>query len=300
MEIAVLGSVNMDLVCEVPRFPRPGETLRGRSFARYPGGKGANQAVAAARLGAEVSFFGKVGDDPFGDELLLSLKENNVNVEAVEKERNVPSGIASIWVTETGDNAIVIVSGANGQVNETYVDRVLTRLAAAKVLLLQLEIPLATVAYLLRRLPVKTPLVILDPAPAQDLSSLPLERVDIITPNRGELHALTGEEDLEKAAQELLARGVGNVVCKAGAEGAYLFNKNGRRHFPAFPVKVVDSTAAGDAFNGALAAALTEGFSLEESLRWANAAGALACTRPGAQPSLPSREELEQFLAEHS
>jgi len=299
MVIAVLGSINMDFVCEVPRFPQHGETLRGLSFARYPGGKGANQAVAAARLGAQVFFYGKVGDDFFGRELLQSLTENGVSVETVEREGNTSSGIALIWVAENGKNAIVYVPGANALVNTAYIDRMLSRLVAAKVLLLQLEIPLETIAYVLRYLPTKNPFVILDPAPAQDISSLSLERVDIITPNRGELTALTGEEDVKKAGRRLLDLGVGLVICKAGAEGAYLITRESFRHFPAFPVNPVDTTAAGDAFNGALAVALAEGRSLEEAIIWANAAGALATTRKGAQPSLPYRKELEAFLKQH-
>jgi len=286
----------MDFVFEVPRFPQQGETLQGFTFARYPGGKGANQAVAAARLGAQVSFYGKVGDDFFGQELLQSLRGNGVNVNAVEQVKGTSSGIASIWVTENGENAIVYVPGANALVDTAYVDRVFSQLAAAKVLLLQFEIPLGTLAYLLRRLPPKSPIVILDPAPAQDISGLPVERVDIITPNRSELTTLTGVEELEKAAYQLLGLGVGKVICKAGAEGAYLFEKNGFHHFPAFPIDPVDTTAAGDAFNGALAVALAEGRSLEEAIVWANAAGALAASRPGAQPSLPTRQEVEALL----
>jgi len=253
--------------------------------------------VAAARLGAQASFYGKVGDDLFGNELLQSLKENGVNVEAVERERDTPSGIASIWVTEKGENAIVYVPGANASVAPPYVDRMLHKLAAAKVLLLQLEIPLETIAHLLRGLPPKAPLVILDPAPAQDISSLPVERVDIITPNRGELSALTGEEDLKAAAHRLLALGAGQVICKADVEGAYLIGNDNFRHFPAFEVDPVDTTACGDAFNGALAVALAEGKEIEEAVRFANAAGALAATRRGAQPSLPTRQEVEALLA---
>ena len=296
MDIAVLGSINTDLVCGVPHFPRVGETVLSREFARYSGGKGGNQAVAAARLGAQVSFYGKVGDDLFSQELLGSLRENRVNVEAVGQDQNAPSGIASIWVTETGENAIVYVPGANALVDTAYVDQVLPELTAAKVLLLQFEIPLKTIAYLLRGLPSKSPLVILDPAPAKDISSFPLERVDIITPNRGELAALTGEEEVAKAARKLLSFGVGQVICKAGAKGAYLIAANNFRHFPAFLVNPVDTTAAGDAFNGALAVALAEGRSLEEAVRFANAAGALAATRRGAQPSLPTRQEVEALL----
>ncbi|WP_299029181.1 ribokinase [uncultured Thermanaerothrix sp.] len=295
---SVLGSVNMDFVVEVERLPSPGETMPGLSFARYPGGKGANQAVAAARLGARVSFFGKVGGDTFGEELLRTLHENKVNVEAVEREPSSPSGIAFISVAQGGENTIIYVPGANAHVNPSYVDRVLAKLLAAEILLLQLEIPLPTIAYLLKRLPRDRPVVILDPAPAlpQKGFNLPLTRVDIITPNRGELFALTGEKDVERAGKALLSRGVGRVICKAGKEGAFLIEGSSFRHFPGFCVDPVDTTAAGDAFNGGLAVALAEGKPLEEAIIWANAAGALATTRKGAQPSLPQRKEVEALL----
>jgi ribokinase len=286
----------MDLVTEVPHLPQPGETVLGHRFGRYPGGKGANQAVAIARLGSQVSFYGKVGMDPFGEDLLSGLAKNGIDINAVERERSAFSGIASIWVNDGGENAIAYAPGANALVDSAYVDRILPAIACAKVLLLQLEVPLVTIDHLLRRLPARRPLVILDPAPAQDLSSLFLERVDILTPNKGELIVLTEEESLEEGAQKLLKRGVGRVICKDGSDGAVLVEVDRYLRFPAFTVSPVDTTGAGDAFNGALAAALSEGLPVEAAMRWGAAAGALATTNRGAQPSLPTRQAVEDLL----
>ncbi len=295
--IAVFGSVNMDFVTRMERFPEPGETVIAQGFARFPGGKGANQAVAAARMGGQVSFYGKVGADVFGDELLSSLRDNGVHIEWVVREENTPSGTASIWVAGDGENAIAYTPGANALVDARYIDRVITALSSAKVLLLQLEVPSASIAYLLRILPTERPLVILNPAPAQNFDGLSLERVDIITPNRGELITLTDETGIEKSAEKLLAAGVKTVICTDGEEGAYLFDKAHTQHFRPFPVDPVDTTAAGDAFNGALAAVLAEDQPIETAVEWANAAGALATTRRGAQPSLPSLAEVKELLA---
>jgi len=296
--IVVLGSANIDVVTEVSRIPRPGETVAGKSMRHYLGGKGANQAVAAARLGASVSFFGKVGRDPFGERLLEGLRADGVDVTAVESMDEEATGTASIWVEESGENAIACVPGANGAVDADYVDRIFRRVAAADVLLLQLEIPLDTVVYLLGRLPRGRPLVILDPSPAQDLSRLPLHRVDVVTPNRTELLTLTQMDDMESAAGALLRAGVGAIVCKAGGDGAFWFGET-MSHIPAVPVGVVDTTAAGDAFNGALACAITER-SMLDAIRWANAAGALATTKAGAQPSLPCRPDVDRLYRGHA
>lgn len=295
--IAVVGSINMDLVVEVPRIPRPGETIHGRRVSRYPGGKGANQAVAAARLRVETALFGKLGRDMFGDELLRSLEENGVDVSAVKFEDDVASGLATIWVSDDGENAIALAPGANALVDGAYVDRILDHVANADVLLLQLEIPLEAIRHLLHRLPKERPLVILDPAPASDLSSLLLWRIDILTPNKGELEAITGCDDIEQGAHQLLSRGIGNVICTAGEEGAYWISPEGASSFPAPLVTPIDTTAAGDAFNGALAWALLTK-PINEAIPWANAAAALATTRKGAQPSLPTLDELKAFLDE--
>ena len=298
--VAVVGSINTDLVIEVPRMPAPGETLVGRRVMFYPGGKGANQAVAAAKLGADVSLFGKVGDDPFGERLREGLRESGVGVRGVETERGIPSGLASIWVDEAGDNAIALAAGANGRVDCRFIERHLDRIAGADVLLVQLEIPIESVGLLLRKLPSARPLVILDPAPARDLSGLPLSRIDTITPNESELAIVGGGEDVEAGAQRLLDAGAASVVCTLGPAGAVRFSVEGPpQRFSAPEVRVVDTTAAGDAFNGALAWALPTQ-SVEDAIRFAVAAGALATTERGAQPSLPRRDEVDALLSAHA
>jgi len=295
--IAVLGSANMDVVTEVPRIPSPGETVLGKTARRFPGGKGANQAVAAARLGETVAFFGKVGADAFGEELLAELRDAGVNITAVEQTEDHPTGLASILVDDAGENAIAIVPGANAAIDIDYVHRHLDSLCAADVLLLQFEIPMFTIAYLLKHLPPKHPLVIVDPAPAQDISSLLLERIDYLTPNRSELFTLAQKDNISAAAQHLLVQGVHAVICKHGKDGAYLITSEGTSHFPAPEIQAVDTTAAGDAFNGALAGAIMH-LPIDQAIQWANLVGALSTTNSGAQPSLPTRSEVDAFKHE--
>ena len=278
-------------------MPSPGETIAGRDAAFYPGGKGANQAVAAARLGADVTLYGKVGDDPFGERLLAGLRESGVDVGSVETEAETSSGLASIWVDGNGDNAIALAAGANGRVDARYIKRHCDRIAEADVLLLQLEIPIETIAFLLSRLPETRPLVILDPAPAQDLGSLPLARIGVLTPNEHELRILSRSDKIEAGAKRLLETGIESVVCTLGSNGAVRFSSDGStRRFAAPTVHAVDTTAAGDAFSGALAWAL---FSrpLDEAIPFAIAAGALATTVRGAQPSLPRRGNVLRLLS---
>jgi ribokinase len=294
--IAVLGSANVDMVTEVPRIPRPGETVLARAFEQYSGGKGANQAVAAARLGEHVAFFGNVGRDSFGDEILSRLRTDGIDVSGVEQVEGTSTGLASIWVDAQGENAIAYTPGANAAVDAAYVDRVFDRIVSADVILLQFEIPMDAIAYLLRKLPSDRPTVIIDPAPAQDISCLPLHRIDVLTPNETELFALTHERDIPAAARRLLDRGVRAVVCKAGGQGAFWVSTVSL-HVAAPVVHPVDTTAAGDAFNGALAGVIGT-HKTEQALQWANAVGALTTTRRGAQPSLPTRQAVCAFLKE--
>ena len=299
--VVVFGSINMDLVARTPRFARAGETLIGSGFSTVPGGKGANQAVACARLGASVRMVGRVGFGSFGDTLLEGLRSQGVNVEAVVRMPG-SSGVAVIEVEDSGENHIVVIPGANAAVGAEDLERLGAALEGAAVLLLQLEVPLASVLGAARLARAHGVPVMLDPAPAQDLPPELYALCDLITPNASEAASLVGfaledEVDIFKAGRELLSKGVREVLIKRGALGVTWMNAAGTRSLPAFKVQAVDTVAAGDAFNGGLAAALAQGFPLEQALRWGLAAGALSVTKPGAQSSLPSRTELLDLLA---
>ncbi|MBC7343871.1 MAG: ribokinase [Clostridia bacterium] len=297
--IAILGSANIDFVFRIKRFPRLGETMPAEDHVRVFGGKGANQAVACARLGAETFFMGSVGDDAFGEDLLNSLKQNGVQIEYVQRLKNVYSGTTVIFVDSEGNNSILYYPGANNYIDTTYIDFMLPHIIAASVLLVQFEIPLNVIAYLLERLPPNRPVVIVDPSPINDLRVLPTERIDLLTPNHIELTSLTGCSDIMAGSKQLLDLGVKQVICKVGEHGAWVISRKEIKHFPAFRVRVVDTTAAGDAFNAGLAVALEKGLTFDQAMILANAAGALACTKLGAQPSLPYWHELETFLRDH-
>ena len=296
--IVVIGSINTDFVCRARRIPRPGETVLGSDLATIPGGKGANQAVAMARLGGRVHMVGRVGDDDFGRRLLQGLSENDVDTRHVSITPGVASGSAVIVVDARGENAIVVSPGANARLAPADVDAAMPLLRSAAVVLLQLEIPLPTVRYALqlcRRLGVPT---ILDPAPvpARGLPNA-LYRVDVLTPNQPEAARLAGQSG-EQAARKLIARGAATAVLKLGARGAMAVGRDGKAVSARPPrVRVVDSTAAGDAFTGALAVAMSEGMPMREALRFANAAGALCCTKAGAQPALPYRQDVERLIS---
>lgn len=301
-KIVVVGSLNMDLVVRTPRIPKPGETIIGHDWRMVPGGKGANQAVAAARLGAQVAMVGRVGSDAFAPPLLANLAANRVDHTGVAQDADAATGVALIEVDDAGQNSIVVVSGANAQLRPADVEAAAAAIAAAQVLLLQLESPLDTVLSAAQLACTQGVTVILNPAPAQALPAELLQAVDVLIPNESETSLLTGLPvdslpEAATAAQALLAKGVSTVVLTLGARGALLAQAQGQAYFPAFPVTPVDTTAAGDAFVGGLAVALAEGRPLAEAVRWGNAAGALATTRLGAQPSLPDRPAVLALLA---
>ncbi len=305
--LTVLGSINMDLVVYADRLPVSGETLLGNSFQSFPGGKGANQAVAAARMGARVTMLGRVGEDAFGDQLLVNLRANGVDAGRVKRSR-VASGVALITVDRQGRNTIVVAPGANGEVLPADLDDWQAALTGADSLLMQLEIPLETVLEAARRVKTAGAAVILNPSPARALPEELLRLVDVLVMNEHETALISGMEattrdQIERASQALLEQGVGWVVVTLGEAGALAIGRDGTFYSPGFAVGVVDTVAAGDAFTGALAATLAERgmirpvpTSAADLLRIANAAGALAVTVRGAQPSLPTRAEVDDFL----
>jgi ribokinase len=301
-DVVVLGSINMDLVVEAPRLPLAGETLRGTRFTISPGGKGANQAVAAARQGASVRMIGSVGDDDFGRRLTEALAEEGIDAARVGTDPGAPTGVASIVVTGSGENHIVTVGGANHRVGTRELHLLDEVLPDASMLLVQLEIGAAVVAAAVRRARARGVAVLLDPAPVAALPEEIYGDVDWITPNAHETEALTGvapltRGDAQRAGEILRGRGVDHVAITLGAEGCFYTGTEGSFAVAAPRVAVVDTTAVGDAFAGALAAALDGGEDVGSSLERACCAGALAATRRGAQPSLPAAAEVEALLA---
>jgi ribokinase len=303
--IIVFGSINMDLVTKTPRLPVAGETLTGYEFFTAGGGKGANQAVAAARLGISTQMVGRLGNDDFGRQLLRHLQAAGVQTDGVLVDETTSSGVAVITVDDAGENNIIIIAGANGRLNETDVERLRSRLPGAAALLMQLEIPMATVQLAAQAAHSAGVPVILDPAPAQDIPDELYPLIDIITPNQLEASQLVGfpvdgQEAAYQASAELQQRGVSTVIVKLGDRGVFCATAEETFFVPAFSIQAVDTVAAGDAFNGALAVALAEGRLLREAVVWGAAAGALSATKAGAQPSLPERETFEAFLKQRS
>jgi ribokinase len=299
--IVVVGSSNTDMVIRVPRIPRPGETILGGTFSMAPGGKGANQAVSAARAGGRVTFIARVGDDIFGRQALLNFKADGIDTRFVSSEASAPSGVALINVADDGENAISVASGANARLTPEDIGRAAAAFDGADIVLNQLEIPIPAVRAALGMAKKRGIPVILNPAPACPLGDEILGLVSILTPNESEAEILTGikiasEQAARRAAAALRARGPGLVVITLAEKGCYAAADEFEGAVPAFPVRPVDTTAAGDVFNGALAVALAEQRPLPAALRFASAAAALSVMKFGAQPSAPTRAEIEVFL----
>ncbi|HHT72377.1 MAG TPA: ribokinase [Firmicutes bacterium] len=303
VKIVVVGSLNVDLVVRTPRVPQDGETIVGKEFSRFFGGKGANQAVAACKQGAHTVMAGRVGDDLFGQDQVRSLAEQGISTEGIIIDKEHPTGIASIILDERGSNRIIVVPGANGAYTPEDVENIRPLIEEADALVVQLETPLDAVARALKVGWELGKLTVLNPAPAAELPAELFRHVSVITPNETEAALLTGVEvsdvdSARQAAEILRGKGVGQVIITLGARGVYGLSSQGEFHIPAHKVEVVDTVAAGDTFTGALAVMLGEGKSLEEAAQYANAAAAIAVTRPGAQPSVPTRAEVLAFLKE--
>jgi ribokinase len=300
--VTVVGSFNTDLVGVTPRMPVKGETIIGGPFLTGPGGKGANQAVAAARLGADVTMVVMLGTDNFGDLAQSNLVKEGIRSDFVLRTDETHTGAALIFVDAEGENMIVVAAGANELLTPEDVDRARQAVLEADVLLVELEVPMETVERAIRVAHEAGVRVLLNPAPGQPLSAEMLSMVDVLTPNETETQIITdmpvrNPQEAEAAAQQLLAQGVGIAVITLGAQGALIVTPTDTRHVPGQQVEVVDTTGAGDAFNGALAVALAEGKELVEAVAFSNAAAALQVTRFGTAPAMPYRDEVEELLA---
>lgn len=302
-KITVIGSSNTDLVAKAPKLPAPGETVLGSEFIIAPGGKGANQAVAIARLGGDVTFVAKLGTDDFGDQALENFKRDGIGTDFVFRDRESPSGVALIFVDDGGENMIVAAQGANARLSPGDIDEARDAIESADMAVLQLETPLETVEHAVAIAAENGVPVVLNPAPGRKLKPGLIGKIDCLTPNETEAEILTGitvtdDGTARKAGAKLLGLGAGSVVVTMGKRGAMLITFDENSLIPAAVVDAVDATAAGDAFTGGLAYALANGRELRSAVKFANAVAALAVTKMGAQPSMPTRDELEQFLAD--
>ncbi len=303
-KLVVLGSVNADHVLKVPSFPRPGETLHGSGYQVIPGGKGANQVVAAVRLGADTAFIASVGDDAFGREMQESFVQQGIDSSAVMTEQETPTGIAMIQVADTGENSICISAEANDNLDAARITPHLGLIEKADYLLMQLETPIDGVELAAKIANESNTKVVLNPAPARELSDDLLSRVDIITPNETEAELLTGvtvfDEPSARLASDILhAKGIATVMITLGSKGVWLSRKKEQGEvIPGFKVDVTDTTAAGDTFNGALVTGLLEEMPLDAAIVFAHAAAAISVTRFGAQTSIPNRQEVEEFISQ--
>jgi ribokinase len=303
-QLTVLGSVNADHVIKVDHFPRPGETLHGQSYAVIAGGKGANQAVAAARLGANVHFIASVGDDDFGNNIRKAFAKDGINVDSVMVEEDTPTGIAMIQVAANGENSICISAEANALLTPQRIMPHISKIESADMLLLQLEVPLESIEFAAALAHQSGTTVVLNPAPARVLSDQLLALVDIITPNETEAEVLTGiavsdNESAQLAANALHKKGINTVLITLGSKGVWLSQSGEGKQIAGYKVNAVDTTAAGDTFNGALLTALLEDKSLDDAIIFAHAAAALTVMSAGAQSSIPYRKQVVEFLAKY-
>lgn len=295
--ILVIGSLNMDIVIALSHLPQPGETIIGEGKTEHPGGKGANQAYAAAKLGGKTAMIGRAGSDGYGQALISSLKSAGADTSGIIVQQGTDTGLAFIYVDRDGENTIVIASGANAMLTPDDIRSMERLMDGCDIVLLQLEIPFETVTYAIETAKRKGKNVVLNPAPARGGLEHLFRMIDILTPNEGELAALTGMsadtiEDVERAANSLIEQGVNTVIVTLGEKGALLVQSGISKHFPAKKVKAVDTTAAGDAFSAAVCVALSEGRSIEDAIEFANAVSGIVVTRRGAQPSIPARHEI--------
>jgi ribokinase len=289
-DIVVVGSINADLVFEADKRPNPGETLIGKDFKTVPGGKGANQAIAASRLGAKVAMMGCLGEDQNGIFLEENLKVNNVETKFIKKVKGVPSGVAGITLAE-GDNSIIVVPGANYEVDKTYIDKNIEVIKSAKIVLLQLEIPIEVVEYVIDICSKNRVKTILNPAPIQTLKEDTLEKLDYLTPNEHEFDILYGS----KREEEMLKKHKNKLIITKGSEGVSFSDGDKVINVPSNKVEVVDTTGAGDTFNGSFAYSLVKGMSIKESIEFANKAAAISVTKFGAQGGMPTLKEVDEF-----
>ena len=292
--ILVIGSLNMDLVINTDRMPQAGETIHGKGFAHFPGGKGANQASACARAGGNVKMLGKVGDDAYGDILLKNLSQDGVNINGIEREK-ISTGVAVITVFN-GENSIILDKGANGLVDRDYIDRHIDAIDWADYIIMQYEIPMETVVYVAQIVKSKGKTLIIDPAPMMEAPSELYRMADIILPNETETAQLVGEgNDDEASVKKMYELGCKNVIMTLGKKGSIYYNGKKMINQPAYKVKAIDTTGAGDCFTGSMVAALASDKTMEEALEFASKASAIAVGRRGAQPSFPWKSEVEKW-----
>jgi len=299
-KIVVVGSANTDMVVKSPRIPGPGETVIGGEFLLAAGGKGANQAVAAARLGADVTFVACLGNDIFGNQAIVGYQHEGIDTTYIVRDPEAASGVALIIVDAHGENSIAVASGANARLSAADVERAADRICQADLLLVQLEVPMGAVRKAIELAHNAGVPVILNPAPAQEIDPGLLRMVTLATPNEHEIRVVVGRQDQDAAISAMLEAGTQTVLVTIGKQGVIWASEATRTRVPAFEVQAVDTTAAGDAFNGGLACALGRGEPIEDAIKYANAVAALSVTRMGAQPSLPTAEQVREFLATRS